>query len=355
MTRTLRSTTRLALVVVALSWIGVSSGTAQTSNVPVDPIEAILEAFTSHDLVALNELHMSEQAHAFRVSLIRDPRFAAVVDDIVVEFGNSLYQDVIDRYVTGEDVPYDELRRVWQNTGETGTIWDRPIYEDFFRVVRTVNAQLPRERHLRVVLAGFPIDWNGSEYEVWEQRMESRQGRQQNFTDVIRREVIAKERRALLHFGAGHIQHIWPSSGIVARLENEDGIHVFTVGTDQFSPGLATLQADVARWEVPTITLLRGTAIGATRFRVFAPIPEFMQARDPAATLAMEDQFDAVLYLGAVSALTISRLDPDLCRDPEYLEMRLARMATTAAQPLPPGVELSPADELKEYCANVTP
>jgi len=59
--------------------------------VRVDPIEAILDAFGTHNVVALGEPHGNEQAHAFRVSLIRDPRFAATVNDIVVECGNARY------------------------------------------------------------------------------------------------------------------------------------------------------------------------------------------------------------------------------------------------------------------------
>jgi hypothetical protein len=61
----------------------------------------------------------------FRLSLIQDPRFPATVNDIVVESGNSLYQDIMDRFVRGEDVRDKDLRQVWQNTTQVGTVWDR--------------------------------------------------------------------------------------------------------------------------------------------------------------------------------------------------------------------------------------
>lgn len=58
--------------------------------VPVDPIEAIVAAFRLHSVVALGEgNHGNEQGHAFRLSLIRDPRFAQTVNDIVVKCGNA--------------------------------------------------------------------------------------------------------------------------------------------------------------------------------------------------------------------------------------------------------------------------
>lgn len=52
---------------------------------PVEPIEAILDAFKTHNVVALDEgSHGNEQGHAFRLALLRDPRFPDPVNDIVV-------------------------------------------------------------------------------------------------------------------------------------------------------------------------------------------------------------------------------------------------------------------------------
>ena len=97
------------LLVVAVLCAAATDGLADaqraiagTPAVPIEPITGILEMFKTHDVVALSEgSHGNEQGHAFRLALIRDPRFAATVNDIVVEFGNALYQDVIDRFVRG--------------------------------------------------------------------------------------------------------------------------------------------------------------------------------------------------------------------------------------------------------------
>jgi hypothetical protein len=51
--------------------------------IPVEPISAIVDAFHSHSPQG------NEQAHTFRLALIRDPRFADAVDDVVVEFGST--------------------------------------------------------------------------------------------------------------------------------------------------------------------------------------------------------------------------------------------------------------------------
>src|SRR5262245_16784568 len=79
--------------------------------VPLEPVSAILEAFRTHPLVALGEgNHNNEQGYDFRLALIRDPRFALVVNDIVVESGSSTYQAVMDRFVHGESIPDAVLR-----------------------------------------------------------------------------------------------------------------------------------------------------------------------------------------------------------------------------------------------------
>ncbi len=141
---------RLAtLLLVTASAGGVAAGAAA----PVEPIAAILLAFERHAIVAIGDPHGNEQAHAFRLALIRGRRFAETVDDIVVEWGNARHQDVVERFVNGDDVSDTELRQVWQNTTHPGQGNDRPITEAFFRAVREANAPLPPERRLRVLLA----------------------------------------------------------------------------------------------------------------------------------------------------------------------------------------------------------
>jgi len=71
----------LLVAVPGVSQAG-QQGAPPRPAVPVEPITAILEAFRTHDVVALGEgAHNNEQSHALRLSLLRDPRFAATVND----------------------------------------------------------------------------------------------------------------------------------------------------------------------------------------------------------------------------------------------------------------------------------
>jgi hypothetical protein len=304
--------------------------------IPAEPIAAILEAFRSHRIVALGEgSHGNEQGHLFRLSLIRDARFAAAVNDIVVEFGSARYQDLLDRFVRGQDVDTDTLRHAWEDTTQPHGVWDPPIYEEFFRAVRAVNATLLAERKLRVLLGDPPVDWstvrNSEDLRKWGDR-------DPHAAEVIRREVLAKQRRALVIYGDAHLRG---DLSLVKLVENTTSTDVFTVVTNT-TADLTILQQDVASWPVPSLTMLRGTVLGA-------PGRSFYQDKIPSETtsaLRLEDHFDALLYLGSPSAITISEVPPTRCSNAGYFKMRMQRMGV-----LPPGpIRQSLIDRLKELC-----
>jgi hypothetical protein len=129
------------------------------------------------------------------MALIRDPRFVAVVNDIVVEFGNSRYQDLMDRFVDGDDnVPYAQLRHVWQDTTQPHAVWDRPIYERFFRAIRRINGSLSEERRIRIELADPPIDW--SQIKTFQDLLPWLKRRPFDEAAIVEREVLAKNRKS---------------------------------------------------------------------------------------------------------------------------------------------------------------
>lgn len=312
---------------------------------PVEAVTAIVEAFRSHAVVALGEgPHGNEQGHAFRLSLIRDERFRAVVNDILVEFGSGRYQDLMDRYVQGEAVPHEMLRRVWQDTTVASAVWDRPIYEEFFRAVRELNLSLPPERRLRVLLGDAPIDWarvqSPANLRKWAM------AKDRHSADVVKREVLAKGRRAFIVYGDGHLQgRGFPEGSLTNLLERPPHRTTVFAISSSFAD-LSRVQADVASWPAPSIARLQGTVIGARPYAFFYPIPPAKGWN----VVKMEDQFDAVLYLGPPGRMTTSRLPLSLCFDRAYVEMRLRRLALDGGP-----VGNAGADWLKMYCAAQAP
>jgi hypothetical protein len=301
----------------------------------IDPIAGILDAFRTHQIVGLGEgIHGNNQAHVVRLALVRDPRFAAVVNDIVVEFGSAQYQPLMDRFVRGDDVPYAQLRKAWQDTTTAHAGWDLPIYEEFFRAVRDVNASLPGDRQLRVLLGDPPIDW--SAVHTW-QDVAGWLARRGHVVDVIKREVLSRNHRALVVYGDGHLRRYsrWrgsqgPAHPTLLNQIEAAGARAFAIWTNT-TVELERLQKDIGTWPVPSLTLVRDTRLGALDFKYFAG----METDPPT---KMQEQFDAVLYLGPVSSITFSELPAALCTDPDYTKMRLARMALGPGGPNGPDV-----------------
>jgi hypothetical protein len=289
--------------------------------VPVDATAAVLDAFQRYPLVAIGDAHGNVNGEAFQLALIRDPRFPGIVNDIVVESGNSRYQETLDRFVRGEEVPTDALQRIWLDTTQQHVASLR--VPDLVTTVRRINAALPPDRRLRVLLGEPPIAWErlrtADDMRKWD--ADPIANRDRFAADLIRREVLAKNRRALLLYGAGHFFRKVINESLVTILE-ESKIRVFTIWTNA-AADMAKMQADVATWPVPSLAQLRGTALGrVTLSEYFGPggdnIPPQWQA-------PLEEQFDAVLYLGPLASLTLARPQPWRCSEPAMPE-RLRRL-----------------------------
>jgi hypothetical protein len=281
-----RHAVRLAVTGIVLAFIGIATLTLSrflvaTVNAqialpdakPVDPIDAIVDAFRTHSLLALADPHGNEQVHAFRLALIRDPRLAGVINDVVIECGTTRYQDVIDQFIRGGDVPSSSLRRVWQDTTQIEFDWDLPIYEEFLRAIRSVNATRPPAQRLRVVLGDPPMDWENIHSSAEYLARMSALNRDEYAVEVIRREVLAKSHRALVIYGGQHLlrKNALPNAsdqwarGLVAQLERPGIASLFTIDPETRIP-LTAGQADVTQWPKPSLALLKGTRLGQLRF-----------------------------------------------------------------------------------------
>ena len=84
--------------------------------VRIDAVDGIVEAFKTHQVVMLPGGHGSKLYHDLLLAILRDPRVQGTLTDIVVEFGSSRYQDLIDRFMRGDEIADAPLRRVWQDT-----------------------------------------------------------------------------------------------------------------------------------------------------------------------------------------------------------------------------------------------
>ena len=271
-------------------------------------VDGVLAMYADVSIVAIGERHGWRLQHDFFAQLVCDPRFPATVDDVVVEFGNSRLQPIIDAYVNGEGVSTAELASVWRESTQRSGVWDHPVYAKFFGLIRAVNGELPAEQRIRVLAGDPPIDYSTVTgfnecsdraptcYEYWIQR------RDENFTAVVAREVLAKGRTALLIAGAGHFMRRTdpgPPPSIAQMLEVDHAAPTLVV-VPHLGFGLADpiSEARFDSWPTPGIARLDGTWLGA----LDACLLDADVGNQPKApcvgTQSIGDAADANLYLG---------------------------------------------------------
>lgn len=298
-------------------------------------------AVRAHDVVTLTDPHGNVQVQTFLLSLVRDPRFAEVANDVVIETASARYQDAIDRSVRGDDVEPSVLRQAWENHTVANSLGTQT--EELIRAVRVVNASLTEPKRLRVIAGDPPIDWDN----IASRRDHARwiELRDTYPADLVRRQVLDRGRRALVVYGQGHLQRrqiatnydmsAWQAQTVVSLLERDHAARIFSIWTLNRRVELAE---KTDSWRVPSLALLRGTTLGASDFAVYdrgpgdgsrfgvkagqlAPIP-----REEWKVIRMEEQFDALLYLGTPASMTTASVPAALCEDADFVERRIDRL-----------------------------
>jgi hypothetical protein len=303
--------------------------------------DGVFDLFKQKSVVALGDAHNLAQEEAFYSSLVRDPRFAEQVGNVVVEFGGLAAQDIIDRYVNGEDVPFIEFRHVW--TDVVGWL-PGPFslgYINFFANVRAANLKLPIDHRIKVWLGDPKIDW--SKINSFQGLQPILERRDDNVFGIINDEILKKQKKTLLIIGGGHLlgPELNPSSLPDVGTQISDAypnalavVHPF-IG--YIEPECTAKVVDIAKnWPVPAIAgPIEGTWLkselqlpGCNYIpleevdRMMAAVAPAVAARQIAFQVGMRSGVtaSAILYLGPPDALTFSPLEPSIYFDSDYFK-----------------------------------
>ena len=308
-------------------------------------VAGILAAFQTHPLVGLSDWHGMAQEEDFYAQVVKDPRFVKDVGNVVVEFGEAAQQDTIDRYLAGEDVPYDQLRKVWSDTvGAVPTITSIG-YPNFFAQVRATNINLPKAERIRVWLGDPPIDW--SKIKTREEYVQVLHGRESYPANLITSQILARHKKALIIYGGSHFYDEGTMRLLVER-RYPGAFFLVTpyIGFNEESCS-STFEGGLHDWPVPALaTPIRNTTLqillqvsGCTSFTEFHFDPQTTQAAKKAALKSWEDETsgvtgDALLYLGPAARLTVASQIPDLYLDPAFRSEISRRQIIVSGHPL---------------------
>jgi hypothetical protein len=284
---------------LVLFFAGLVAAVSSAQDVkPVDATRVIIQVFDTHSIVMFGEVHANKQEYEFLRALVSSPQFADKVDDIVVEYGNSLYQKVVDRYIAGEEVPIEEVQKAWRNTMALGPV--SPVYPSLYEAVRLVNRQRVGKHQLRILLGDPYINWDN---------VKSREDvgpylahRDEFYASVVKDEVLAKHHRALLIEGWGHFLRSREGPGLVEKDLRAAGASTFVMlfATNAVG-GYDDLDKRFDAWKVPALIPLKGTWAGE-----LSAMPVLTGGTAPVGpnSLKLQDAADALLYLGPRNTLT---------------------------------------------------
>ncbi len=239
------------------------------------------------------------------------------------------------------------LRKAWEDHTVVNSFGAQA--EELIEAVRAVNSAANATENCGSLGGDPPIDWeNTTSQESHSRWIEFRDSYP---ADVVRRQVVDRGRRALVVYGQGHLQRrqvasnydmsTWQAQTVVSLLERDTGTRVFNIWTwldrDVALP-------DVSSWPVPSLAVLKDTTLGERDFGTYArgllggnrfavqdgrlvPLP-----RDQWRQMRMDDQFDALLYLGSPSTMTFVGMPP-ICAETRHSFGERLRRFTLAGPP----------------------
>lgn len=307
----------LALLAVTACLLSGTAATASPSDTqPRNGQQALLSAFDNHRIVAM----MSPVVGNFAFDLIADRRFPDKVDDIVVECGNAFYQPVLDRYIAGEDVPMAEVRKVWRDTPQPSCGYSS-FYETLFPLVRRINERLSPAAKVRVLAGDPPVDWS-----TVRGREDVELDRDAHIADVVKTQVLDRNRRALLLFGIRHLVHGDVENAVTKYERYYPGVTYVVAYHRRFEQDNDRLEARMASWPVPTLVPFEGTWLGDL------PASYFPDTEGAPPTERGYPGVDAYLYLGRRDVLLAEPVSIRAALDQDYLA-ELNRRADVLGEP----------------------
>lgn len=358
---------RLIFLLAAAFFFGGTLCRAQDPK-PENATAAVLRAFKTHDIVMIGEMHDNKQLYAWLNSLVAAREFGDRVDDIVVEMGNSLYQKSVDRYISGEDVPLEQVQKAWRNmVGSLGP--QSPVYARFYEAVRKANLKRRGKHQMRILCGDPDIDWD---------KVNDRNGmrpylsrRDDWYAQVVKDEVLARHHHALLIMGGYHFLRNFKVGPMEATIEPElqkagARTYFIMVGTNTVG-GYDDIDHRFDSWHAPAIARAIGwlgelparplgdggidslhiNMTDASGRRVEAP---------PFNLPKLKDGADAFLYLGPRDSLTAVSMTRAQLEGTAYLKEleRRSKIQGYSLYPLPEKAE-SPQYPRPEGNEDITP
>lgn len=271
-----------------------------------DAYQEIWRIYETHQAVAIGDYHWNDISISYAINLVQYPEFANTVQDIVVEFGNALYQKDVDDYISGRSDDIESIDKALRGSLYF-TAWMPEVYRNFFKTVRDVNSKLPGDRQIKVHLAEAKFDWRTQkDAEQWQHAASTKGERFYEVTSAL----LDENKNVLMIFGAFHLINVpenyrtsQPQSKLplATRLKQHYPDSLYTLWPVTEPVFVDSLNAV----PTPSILPIKGSPLAGLEFRDLLPKARFKLAEMGNARAKTEGLFDAFLYTGANQRVTI--------------------------------------------------
>ena len=151
-------------------------------------------------IVGIGEAHWYLDVFQYWQSVILSAELAEHVTDIVIEFGNSKHQLLLDNYLVNNSVELNELNDIWLDS-IAFPAWAAPCFLNFFQHVKKVNGS--RARPIRLHLVEPEFDWQHIKTKTDVMRVNA--SRDHALFTLVEQRFIQNNKTALVFFGARHL------------------------------------------------------------------------------------------------------------------------------------------------------
>lgn len=212
-----------------------------------------------------------------------------------MEIGNSLYQKSVDRYVSGENVPFTQVEKAWRNTvGSVGA--PSPVYGLLYKTVREVNLTRRGKHQIRIVCGDPYIDWE--KVRTLDDVGPYLGNRDKWYAQVVKTEVLAKKHHPLLIAGGAHFLR-WNGPGYIEGELRAAGANPYVVAFGTNAVGAYDdLDKRFDACPIPAIVSLARNWVGD-----LPAMPVLFGGTVAPSPLKLGQVADALLYVGQRDSL----------------------------------------------------
>jgi hypothetical protein len=261
-----------------------------------------------------------------------------IINIVIVEFANIDYQDILDKFIFGEEVDINELRKVWrESTQSPGRLGEIPVYFKLLQKIRNVNLTLPAEKKIRVMGGDPSIHWD--EINTWDDcKKEIGSSRDIFPADLAIDFGINNSKKVLLIYSGFHLTKVSDKS--IASFTITSAINKRSQGAikviEVLNPEAFPLETKIKDLALYSIINLSTSQIGnMSAEKLFTSI--FNQKGEKLTLfsgLRTKDLFDAFLFVGLAESWKIAEIPKSVLYDSKYWNELNRRRKIVGMQPL---------------------